>query len=66
MRSRLALLETNHIDWLKATEAARGLSHAEISRAREYAAKNAILGNTLIADTVQLVTALKDRHITHH
>jgi SpoVK/Ycf46/Vps4 family AAA+-type ATPase len=66
MRSRLALLETNHIDWLKATEAARGLSHAEISRACEYAAKNAILGNTLIADTVQLVTALKDRHITHH
>ena len=65
MKSRLGLLNTSAIDWHAAIEAARDLSHAELSRACEQAAKNAILAHTTAVETDQLVEALNERRATH-
>ncbi len=46
MRGRLALLDTNNIEWHAAAKAAEGLSHAEIAMACDQAAKDAILDHT--------------------
>ncbi len=61
MRARLALLDTRQVDWDEAVGAVEGLSHADITRACENAAKDAILANRLSIDTGALVRALKDR-----
>ncbi len=61
MRARLALLETEGIDWQAAGEGAEGLSHADVTRACEQAAKNAILAHTTVVGTEELVEALKER-----
>lgn len=61
MQARLALLKTSEVQWDEAVEAAQGLSHADITRACENAAKDAILANRLSIDTATLVCALKDR-----
>ncbi len=61
MRARLALLETEGVDWRAAGEAAEGLSHADVTRACEQAAKNAILAHTTVVGTEELVEALKER-----
>lgn len=65
MRARLALLNTSAIDWRVAAASADGLSHAEIARACEQAAKNAILENTTVIATPSLVSALNERKGTH-
>jgi SpoVK/Ycf46/Vps4 family AAA+-type ATPase len=65
MRSRLSLLDTSHVDWVLATDAATGLSHAEIVRACEHAAKNAILSHTTAITTEALVSALSERRTAH-
>jgi SpoVK/Ycf46/Vps4 family AAA+-type ATPase len=64
MRSRLALLDTSRVDWSKALEAAQGLSHSDIERACEHAAKNAILQRHTRIDTAELEQALKERGAT--
>jgi SpoVK/Ycf46/Vps4 family AAA+-type ATPase len=61
MRARLALLDTSKVEWASATHAAEGLSHAEIARACEHAAKNAILEHTTLIQTATLIAALSDR-----
>lgn len=61
MRARLALLQTAAIDWDAAAASADGLSHAEITRACEQAAKDALLNDTTVLDTGSLVTALDER-----
>ena len=61
MQARLALLETRDIDWLRATEASNGLSHAELTRACEQAAKDALLLDTTVLATDDLVAALDER-----
>lgn len=61
MQSRLALLDTSGIRWETAADAADGLSHAEVSRACEQAAKNVILGRGTAVDTQALVDALQER-----
>lgn len=65
MRSRLALLETKHVDWGLAAKAAGGLSHAEIVMACEQAAKNVILGHATTVRDAELVAALEERRSTH-
>jgi SpoVK/Ycf46/Vps4 family AAA+-type ATPase len=65
MRSRLALLNTSGIDWRKALDAAKGLSHSDLTRACEHAAKNAILQHRTEIDTAELVEALIERRATH-
>lgn len=65
MRARLALLNTSQVDWSGAVEAAEGLSHSEVTRACEQAAKNAILQQHTRIDTGELVEALRERRAVH-
>ncbi len=64
VRGRLALLDTNKVDWGAAAAAAAGLSHADITRACEHAAKNAILERTTVIETQALLEALEERRNT--
>lgn len=61
LRARLALLRTTTVNWEAALDAAHGLSHADITRACEAAAKNAILGRRTNVETGELVQALMER-----
>lgn len=61
MRTRLALLDTARVDWTKVLAAAEGLSHADLTRACEHAAKRAILGHKTRVETSDLVEALGER-----
>lgn len=61
MRSRLALLDTRDIDWALALEAADDLSHADLTRACEHAAKRAILEHRTRVATAELIEALSER-----
>ena len=61
MRARLAPLDTTGVGWSQAVSAAEGLSHGEIARACEQAAKNAILAHTTNIRTDALVSALQER-----
>jgi len=65
MRARLALLDASQVDWSAAAEAAGGLSHSEVTRACEQAAKNAILQQHTRIDTGELVEALRERRAVH-
>lgn len=61
MRARLSLLDTSSIDWATVRKAAQGLSHGDLARACEDAAKNAILAHRKAVDTRELVDALSER-----
>ncbi|MEX1363146.1 MAG: ATP-binding protein [Nannocystaceae bacterium] len=61
MHARLALLDTKEVSWEAATKAASGLSHAELTRACEQAAKDALLNNTTVLETRDLVAAVEER-----
>jgi len=65
MRARLALLDTTHVDWPKVAEASDGLSHADLTRACEQAAKNAILGKRAYVETAEILEALGERRKAH-
>jgi SpoVK/Ycf46/Vps4 family AAA+-type ATPase len=59
--ARLQALETQGVDWSDVVEASLGLSYAEIVKACEDAAKDAILENKGAVDTKSLLQALNDR-----
>ncbi|HQP35437.1 MAG TPA: ATP-binding protein [Polyangiaceae bacterium] len=61
MRARLALLDCSQVAWAEAVTAANGLSHAELVRACEHAAKDAILAHRTTVETAALVDALRER-----
>ncbi len=61
MRGRLSLLDTHKVKWQAVTEKAAGLSHADITRACEHAAKNAILKHTTVIETEAILEALVER-----
>lgn len=61
MKSRLAPLSTRNVNWRAACRAAEGLSHGEVVRACEHAAKNAILRRSTVVETSALLEAMKDR-----
>ncbi len=63
LRSRLALLETAEVTWSQVVTAAEGLSHAEIVRACEQAAKNVLLDHRTHMATRDLTAAIADRRI---
>jgi len=65
MKARLALLDTSTVSWPEAASAAAGLSHGDIVRACEQAAKNAIISHRDAMDTPTLVEALADRRAAH-
>jgi len=61
MQDHLALLNTDEVDWTRASKAAEGLSHAEIAMACEQAAKDAILEHSTAVRESALVLALEER-----
>jgi SpoVK/Ycf46/Vps4 family AAA+-type ATPase len=61
MRGRLSLLDCSEVDWQAVTSAAEGLSHGDIVRACEHAAKNAILAHSTGIETEALAEALVER-----
>jgi len=63
LRSRLALLKTSRLGWKAVLDAAEGLSHAELGKACEHAAKNAILARRMQVKTAEVVEALKERRL---
>jgi SpoVK/Ycf46/Vps4 family AAA+-type ATPase len=63
VENRLAPFETGNLIWQDIVGASKGLSHAEIARACDDAAKEAVLsGTTHVSDTA-LVAALRQRGI---
>lgn len=65
MRGRLALFDTTRVDWTKVVEVARGLSHADLARACEQAAKNALLAQRTFVNTPEIIEALEERRKAH-
>lgn len=63
MRSRLSMLDTAALDWAQPVRAADGLSHADLVRACEQAAKNSILEHRTNVETDALVEAIKERRV---
>lgn len=61
IRGRLALLDTTGLEWELVAESAGGLSHAELTRACEQAAKDALLDNRTRLSTEGLLVALDER-----
>lgn len=61
MKSRLGMLNTSDIDWARAQKAADELSHAEIARACEQAAKDTILTDSNSVRASDLIRALEER-----
>lgn len=63
LRGRLALLDTEQVSWSSAITAASGLSHAEIVRACEQAAKNALLDHRTQISTQDLMDSIAERRV---
>ena len=61
VRNRLSMFDLDGIGWTQIEMSATGLSHAEIVRACEDAAKVSVLDNALTVNTEQLVKALEQR-----
>ncbi len=61
MKARLAMLKTDEVNWNEPADAAEGLSHADVARACEQAAKGAILGDRTSVKTAELVETLAER-----
>ena len=62
IKNRLARLLAKRVGWTKVEQAASGLSHAQICRACDDAAKDCILDGTGQIKTDQLVQVIKERH----
>jgi len=65
MCRRLAGMDTGALRWDVVTESASGLSHAELVKAAESAAKRAILAGRDTVDEALLLEALNERHASH-
>ncbi|MGB1016664.1 MAG: AAA family ATPase [Nannocystaceae bacterium] len=61
IRGRLSLLDTTGLDWESVTKATGGLSHAELVRACEQAAKDVLLKNQTRLATEGLLVTLDER-----
>lgn len=61
LQARLALLDKSGVDWTTIVTAAEGLSHADLTRGCEQAAKDALLNDTTTLETSSLVGALEER-----
>jgi SpoVK/Ycf46/Vps4 family AAA+-type ATPase len=61
MRTRLALLDVSNVNWSEVGRASTGMSHADVVRASEQAAKNAILAHTTVVQTDAILAAIRER-----
>lgn len=66
LRNHLLLFDRNAFDWSTVDEAARNLSHADLTAAADDAARDAVLDHDGKMDTKLLVFALKERLAQHH
>lgn len=66
LRRRLLIMDTSAVDWPAIESHAEGLSHAELVRAAESAAKKAILNDADGVDTAILIAALDERTNARH
>jgi SpoVK/Ycf46/Vps4 family AAA+-type ATPase len=66
MRDRTAFLDTSDVDWRQTRDAAEGLSHADIARACEQAAKSAILASTTRLTSSSIIEALTEKKTATH
>lgn len=66
LRRRLASMDTHNIDWGQVAAQVPELSHAELVRAAEAAAKNVILAGGDRLDTSTLIAALGARRAARH
>lgn len=64
MENRLSVFKTDQVDWTPVVAQALGLSHADIVRAAEDAAKQAVLNERTSIKTDELAGALKKRKAT--
>jgi len=62
IENRLAMFKTNSLSWSEITSAAAGLSAAEVTRAAEDAAKEAVLHHSNSISTALVVKAIDRRH----
>jgi len=63
---KLAMFDTTAVDWSRVLTEAEGLSHAELVRASEEAAKRAVLGGSTKITPDALLSALKERKAASH
>ena len=61
LQSRLALLKAPRVNWKTVLDAAEGLSQAELTKACEHVAKNAIMARRMSVTSTELASALKER-----
>ena len=61
LHNRLGMLDTSDVNWHRVVEACEGLSHGEIVRIADWAAKNAVLSENMAVDTEAVLHAVKDR-----
>jgi SpoVK/Ycf46/Vps4 family AAA+-type ATPase len=61
LKRKLAMFKTANLDWPRVLEETRGLSHAELVRASEEAAKDAVLGGSTQIRSEALLSALLER-----
>jgi len=66
LRRKLAMFQTTDLDWPQVLPEAEGLSHAELARASEEAAKRAVLGGSTRITTTTLLAALRERKVASH
>ena len=66
LRRKLAMFQTIDLDWPQVLPEAKGLSHAELVRASEEAAKRAVLGGSTRVTTETLLAALRERKVAAH
>jgi SpoVK/Ycf46/Vps4 family AAA+-type ATPase len=65
VKSRLTGFNTRRVNWTSVGAAVKGLSHADLTRATEDAAKNAVLRGVKSLSTGDVVKALKGRAAIH-
>ena len=66
LRRKLAMFQTIDLDWPQVLPEVKGLSHAELVRASEEAAKRAVLGGSIRITTEALLAALRERKVAAH
>ncbi len=61
IENRLSTFELGCVKWMDIGLAARGLSHAEVARACDDAARGAVMSGEAVVGSDNLATALKNR-----
>jgi SpoVK/Ycf46/Vps4 family AAA+-type ATPase len=66
LRRKLAMFQTVDLEWSQVLPEAQGLSHADLARASEEAAKRAVLGGSTRITSEGLLAALQERKVASH